>query len=75
MKQVNIQLNDTEDILEFVREAEKCEFDIDLKLGSVLIDGKSLLGVCSLGLAKNVTVQYHGESPEFMKAIQKFAVA
>ena len=38
MKQVNIQLNDTEDILEFVREAEKCEFDIDLKLGSVLID-------------------------------------
>lgn len=75
MKQVNIQLNAPEDVIEFVREAEKCEFNVELKQGSAKIDGKSLLGVFSLGLSERLTVEYHGENSEFANALKKFAVA
>lgn len=75
MSQMKIKLNATEDVIEFVKVAEKCDFDIDVKLDSAVVDAKSILGVISLGLAKNLTVQCHGENAEFTNAIRKFAVA
>ncbi len=75
MKQMKIQLNATEDVLEFVKVAERCDFDVDVCLDSAVVDAKSILGVLSLGLAKSLTVQCHGESTNFTNAIRKFAVA
>ena len=70
-----IKLNETEDVKEFVNEAAKCEFDIDISYNRIIIDAKSILGIFSLGLAKIFTVNCHGENAEFVDAIQKFAVA
>ncbi len=75
MSQMRIKLNQAEDVRELVRAAKKCEFDVDVKCDSTLVDAKSILGVISLGLAKTVIIQCHGESVEFFNAISKFAVA
>ena len=75
MVERHIRLNETEDVKEFVNEAAKCDFDIDIFYNRVIIDAKSILGIFSLGLAKIFTVNCHGENAEFVDAIQKFAVA
>lgn len=75
MNKMKIRLNATADVQEFVRAAEKCDFDIDIQYDSTIVDAKSILGIFSLGLAKIFTVNCHGENAEFVDAIQKFAVA
>lgn len=40
-----------------------------------LIDAKSILGVLSLDLTRELTVDCHGESREFDRTLKKFAVA
>ena len=80
MNKMKIRLNATADVREFVRAAEKCDFDVDIQYDSTIVDAKSILGIISLGiislgLAKILTVNCHGENAEFVDAIQKFAVA
>lgn len=75
MNQMKIKLNATEEVLEFVQVAERCDFDVDVCLDSAVVDAKSILGVLSLGLARNLTVKCHGESTVFTNAIRKFMVA
>lgn len=75
MAQQKIRFHAAEDVKEFVKAAAKCNFDIDVSYNRAIVDAKSLLGIYSLGLANTLTVQCHGESPEFIHAIQKFCVA
>ena len=75
MNHMKIRLNGTADVREFVYEEEKCDFDVDIQYESTIVDAKSILGIISLGLAKVLTVYCHGENPDFMNKIQKFAAA
>ena len=71
-----IKINDIEAAKKLVSAAVRCPFDIDIvSKGKIFIDAKSILGIISLGLAKILTVNCHGENAEFVDAIQKFAVA
>ncbi|MDD7739912.1 MAG: HPr family phosphocarrier protein [Lachnospiraceae bacterium] len=70
-----VRFNDTEEVQEFVKEASKCDFDIDIFYNRVIIDAKSILGVMSMDLTRDLTVQCYGESPAFNKTLKKFAVA
>lgn len=70
-----IKLNAPEDVKEFVKAANKCDFDIDISYNRVIVDAKSILGIFSMDLTRILTVYCHGESEEFNQAIQKFAVA
>lgn len=70
-----IKLNATEDVQEFVRSASKCDFDVDVYYNRILIDAKSILGVLSMDLNQILTVRCHGESREFDRVLDKFAVA
>lgn len=74
MSQCKIKLNAT-DVREFVDAASKCDFDIDIFYNRIIIDAKSILGILSMDLTKNLTVQCYGESREFNKTLKKFAVA
>ena len=56
MNKMKIRLNATADVREFVRAAEKCDFDVDIQYDSTIVDAKSILGIISLGLAKILTV-------------------
>jgi hypothetical protein len=61
-----------EQVKEFVRAAEKCDFDIDVVYNKVIVDAKSFLGVLSL-ISLPVFVKAYGENHEFMSVCQKFA--
>ena len=52
-----------EDVQRFVNKAERWPSDVDVSLGSCMVDGKSLLGVLSLGIHKKLHVTIH-EKPE-----------
>ncbi len=65
MKQRIIRLSTLEDAKAFVTAAMKCDFDVDIFYNRVTIDAKSILGVLSLDLTKNLTVEYNGENEEF----------
>lgn len=65
MKQRKIMLPSIAAAKEFVQEASKCDFDINVFYNRVIIDAKSLLGVLSLDLTRVLTVEYNGESEEF----------
>ena len=66
-----VRLNGTEEVEEFVKAASKCDFDIDIFYNRVIIDAKSILGILSMDLNRDLTVH----SPAFNKTLQKFAVA
>ena len=45
-----IRLSDLKDVKDFVRAAEDCDFEIDVKYNSTMIDAKSLIGMIGLGV-------------------------
>ena len=74
MMEHQIRLNAADDVREFVNAASKCDFDIDIFYNRIIIDGKSILGILSMDLTKNLTVKCYGENPHFNEVIAKFAV-
>ena len=75
MLERHIRLNATGDVKEFVNEATKCDFDIDISYNRIIIDAKSLLGILSMDLTRELTVRCYGESQRFNEVMAKFAVA
>ena len=75
MCQKQIKLNATEEVQEFVKAAGKCDFDIDVFSNRIIIDAKSILGILSMDLTRELTVRCYGESKRFNEVIAKFAVA
>lgn len=75
MSEKKIRLTDTEEVRDFVREAEKCDFDIDISYNRVIIDAKSFLGVLSMDLTRELTVMYCGSDMRFENVLKKYAAA
>ncbi len=62
------------DVEEFVNIASAFEYDIDLKSGVVYIDAKSLLGVMTYGMKRELEVYCQNDCPDkFVNRIRKFA--
>lgn len=74
MKERKIKMNPDE-VKDFVYEASKCDFDIDIFYNHFIIDAKSFLGVMGLDFNRILTVKYAGDNHEFESYIEKFAVA
>ena len=53
----------------------KCSFDIDISYNRIIIDAKSLLGILSMDLTRELTVRCYGESQRFNAVMDKFAIA
>lgn len=75
MVERQIKLTANEDVKEFVNQASKCDFDIDVFYNRVVIDAKSILGVLSMDLTKVLTVRCNGHDERFDEFLNKFAVA
>ena len=74
-----IKLNTIEDINEFVNICSKYHsFDIDVKQGHHIVNGKSILGIFSLNLVEPVKVIMDSENDNskisFYNEIQKWKV-
>ena len=70
-----IRFQNADEVREFVNAATKCDFAIDISSNRAIVDAKSILGVFSMDLSRDLTVQCHGENPSFTRTLQKFAVA
>ncbi len=76
MIEKKIRLKAVSDVQEFVRAAERCEYDVDVFYNRVVIDAKSILGVLSMDLTQPLTVKYSREdSGMFEKTLNKFMIA
>ena len=73
MKERKIMLTSMADAKEFVMEATKCDFDIDVFYNRVVIDAKSILGVLSMDLTRVLTVRMYGENQMFEKYLTKLS--
>lgn len=74
MKETKIKLG-VNDVTNFVKAATECDFDIDVKYNRVMVDAKSILGMMSMDLGQVLTILCYGESPEFNRVLQQYAVA
>lgn len=64
-----------EDVQDFVRAAERCDFDIDVFYNRVIVDAKSILGVLGLDLSRILTVRYAEMDHGFEQVLKKYCVA
>lgn len=65
MKQKKIRLKTVAEAKEFVTMASSCDFDVDICYNHIIIDAKSILGVLSMDLTRELTVKWNGEDEEF----------
>ena len=68
--QLKVNLNSIEKVKEFVKKTEQLTYNADLASGRYVVDAKSLLGIFSLDLTKDVSLVLHaddGEAEEFVE--------
>lgn len=70
-----IRLSNLKDVESFVRAADGCDFDIDVRYNHTMIDGKSLIGMIGLGLQRDIQVCYGGSNENFENVVDKYAIA
>lgn len=61
MKTVKICLNSIDKVKAFVNDITKFETDFDLVSGRYVIDAKSIMGIFSLDLSKDIDLNIHAE--------------
>ena len=61
MKTVKISLNSIDKVKAFVNDVTKFDSDFDLGSGRYVIDAKSIMGIFSLDLSKNIDLNIHSE--------------
>lgn len=77
MVRLKIKFTTVEEVKEFNSIAEKQNFDIDITCGRQIVDAKSIMGVLSIDLTKDIWVVIHAEEPEsrdYLEKISKFLV-
>ncbi|MBO5484713.1 MAG: PTS glucose transporter subunit IIA [Lachnospiraceae bacterium] len=68
---VKIQYHDMRDAAEIVREISNCAFDVKIVCGTETVNGKSLLGVVSLGVDKEIEVQMDTDNVQNAKPLME----
>ena len=78
MRTYKILLSKITDVQEFVNTVNKYSFDIDLRSGKYLVDAKSIMGIFSLDLSKEIEMSIEVEDEtlvkEFEVSIEKFLI-
>ena len=75
MTTAKININTINDVKEFVSLLSKCNYDVDIVSGRHAIDAKSIMGIFSLDLSKELTLNIHSDDcAEFLDDIKAFIV-
>ena len=75
MTTVKININTINDVKDFVTIVSRCEYDVDIVSGRYAIDAKSIMGIFSLDLSKELTLNIHSDDcADFLDAIKKYSV-
>ncbi len=75
MQQTKIMLKSIQDIRSFVQEVILLDYEVDLKQGKYVIDGKSIMGIFSLDLLSPITLEAHtDDASALFEKIKNFIV-
>lgn len=75
MTTAKIRINTIEDVKNFVSVVTGVDFDVDIISGRYAIDAKSIMGIFSLDLSKDLEVRIHSDNcGEFLDDIKKYIV-
>ena len=75
MTTTKICINTINDVKNFVNIVTKCDYDVDIVSGRYAIDAKSIMGIFSLDLSKELTLNIHSDNcAEFMDEIKSYIV-
>lgn len=75
MKTVKISLNSMDKVKNFVNEITKFNCDFDLVSGKYIVNAKSIMGILSLDLSKDIDLTIHAEDSlleEILTTISKY---
>ena len=75
---IRVKLNSVEQVRQFVETMRKYDGDVDVYSSNrnYLVDGKSILGVFSLGLDQELTVKfYNGATESFINTLKPIILA
>jgi len=61
MTSVKININTINGVKDFVSIVSKCDYDVDIISGRYAIDAKSIMGIFSLDLSKELTLNIHSD--------------
>ncbi len=62
-----VKLVSIDDVKDFVKKANKYSYDIDLSLGKYTVDGKSIMGIFSLDLSREIEMTIHSDKTDFLE--------
>lgn len=75
MNAVSIKLSLAENVKYFVSIVNKYPYEIDLRVGRHVVNGRSLLGIFSLDLSKPIALEVYADSCEdLMDALRPFII-
>ena len=70
MKTVKISLNSIDKVKTFVNEINRFDADFDLVSGRYVIDAKSIMGIFSLDLSKDIDLNIHMEGDKLNEVLE-----
>lgn len=75
MTTAKIRINTIEDVKNFVSIVAGADFDVDIVSGRYAIDAKSIMGIFSLDLTKDLEIRVHSDNcGEFFDDIKSYIV-
>ena len=75
MKEFSVRIETIEDVKKFVSTVMRFDYEIDLISGRYSIDAKSIMGIFSIDLSKNLTLVAHtDDTSELEAALEHFIV-
>ena len=75
MKKVSLLFNTINDVKNFVNAVTRFPYEVDLVSGRYTIDAKSIMGIFSLDLSKEITMEVHSDDcADFLAEIKPFIV-
>lgn len=71
MNTFNISINTIDKVKRFVNLTNRCEADVDIISGRLLVDAKSIMGIFSMDLTRPMTLCVHESNIEKLEEYKK----
>lgn len=71
MNTFNISINTIDKVKRFVNLTNRCEADVDIISGRLLVDAKSIMGIFSMDLTRPMTLLVHESNIEKLEEYKK----
>lgn len=68
MVELKVKINTINDVKKFVNTINKYDFDVDVISGRYAIDAKSIMGIFSLDLSKELVMKAHTDDEGTLRA-------